>query len=100
MLHYRAGMTVAASGQTLLLHDGRPLGYGEYGKPDGERGFYFHGHPRSRLGAWQGRADVLVPPAMGRYLAAQIPDCHATFFPEDGHLLFDYMSEIARAFAS
>jgi hypothetical protein len=41
MLHYRAGMTVAASGQTLLLH-----------------------------------------------------------VPEDSHLLFDHMSEIARASAS
>jgi hypothetical protein len=48
MLHYRGGMTVAASGQTLLLHDGRPLGYGEYGKPDGEPAFYLHGHPGSR----------------------------------------------------
>jgi hypothetical protein len=58
MLHYGAGMTVAVSGQTLLLRD-----------------------------------------AMGRYLAAQIPNCHATFFPDDGHLLFDHMSEIVRAFA-
>jgi pimeloyl-ACP methyl ester carboxylesterase len=49
---------------------------------------------------WQGEADVLVPPAMGRYLAARIPNCHATFFPEEGHLLFDHMSEIARAFAT
>ncbi len=37
------------SGQTLSLRDGRRLGYGEYGKPDGEPGFYFHGHPGSRL---------------------------------------------------
>lgn len=49
---------------------------------------------------WQGEADVLVPPAMGRYLAAHIRDCHATFFPKQGHLLFDHMPEIARAFAS
>ena len=49
---------------------------------------------------WQGEADVLVPPAMGRYLAAEIPNCQATFFPEDGHLLFDHMPEIARAFAT
>ena len=26
---------------------------------------------------WQGEADTLVPPAMGKYLAAQIPRCHA-----------------------
>jgi pimeloyl-ACP methyl ester carboxylesterase len=48
---------------------------------------------------WQGEADVLAPPAMGRYLAAQIPDCRATFFPEDGHLLLDRMPEITQAFA-
>jgi pimeloyl-ACP methyl ester carboxylesterase len=49
---------------------------------------------------WQGEADVLVPPAMGRHLAAQIPNCHATFLPEDGHLLFGHMREIVRAFAN
>jgi len=49
---------------------------------------------------WQGEVDVLVPPAMGRHLAAKIPDCHATFFPDEGHLLFDHMREIAQAFAT
>jgi pimeloyl-ACP methyl ester carboxylesterase len=36
---------------------------------------------------WQGEADTLVPPAMGRYLAAQIPRCHARVLPGEGHLL-------------
>ena len=49
---------------------------------------------------WQGEVDVLVPPAMGRHLAAKIPDCRATFFPDEGHLLFDHMREIAQAFAT
>jgi hypothetical protein len=71
-------MTAAVSAQTLLLRDGRRLEYAEYGRSDGEPGFYFR----------------------ERYLAVQIPNCHATFFPEDGHLLFDHMSEIARAFAT
>jgi len=49
---------------------------------------------------WQGEADVLVPPAMGRHLAAQLPDCRATFFPGEGHLLFvDHMAEIIGVFA-
>ena len=48
---------------------------------------------------WQGEADVLVPPAMGRYLAATIPNCQATFFPGEGHLLVaDHLSEIVQAF--
>ncbi len=47
---------------------------------------------------WQGEADVLVPPAMGRYQAAQIPGCHAEFLPGEGHLLvIDHMPEIIRA---
>lgn len=37
---------------------------------------------------WQGEADVIVPPAMGRYLAAAIPGCRATFFPGEGHFLY------------
>lgn len=49
---------------------------------------------------WQGEADVLVPPAMGRHLAAQIPNCHATFFPGEGHLSWlDHMAEIVQIFA-
>jgi len=47
---------------------------------------------------WQGEDDVLVPPAMGRHLATQIPNCHATFFPGAGHLLIDHMPEIIKAF--
>jgi pimeloyl-ACP methyl ester carboxylesterase len=49
---------------------------------------------------WQGEADILVPPAMGRYLASQIPNCVARFFPGEGHLLaFDHVPEIVQAFA-
>jgi pimeloyl-ACP methyl ester carboxylesterase len=55
---------------------------------------------RPQVFLWQGEVDVLVPPAMGRHLAAKIPNCHATFFPKDGHLLFDHMREIAQAFAT
>jgi pimeloyl-ACP methyl ester carboxylesterase len=55
----------------------------------------------ARVFLWQGELDVLVPPAMGRHLAAEIPNCHATFFPEEGHLLFvEHISEIVRAFAA
>ncbi len=49
---------------------------------------------------WQGASDVLATPAMGRHLARTIPDCRATFYPGEGHLLaFEHMPEIARAFA-
>jgi pimeloyl-ACP methyl ester carboxylesterase len=48
---------------------------------------------------WQGEADVLVPPAMGRYQAAQIPHCHARMLPGEGHLLIiDHMPDLIEAF--
>jgi pimeloyl-ACP methyl ester carboxylesterase/predicted nucleotidyltransferase len=48
---------------------------------------------------WQGEADTLVPPAMGRYQAAQIPHCHARYLPGEGHLLIiDHMPDLIEAF--
>jgi pimeloyl-ACP methyl ester carboxylesterase len=48
---------------------------------------------------WQGDADTLVPPAMGRYLAQEIPHCHATMVPGEGHLLvIDHMTDLIEAF--
>ncbi len=48
---------------------------------------------------WQGEADTLVPPAMGRYLAEQIPHCHARMLPGEGHLLIiDRMPDLIEAF--
>jgi pimeloyl-ACP methyl ester carboxylesterase len=47
---------------------------------------------------WQGEADVLVPPGMGRYQAGQIPDCRAWFLPGEGHLLvIDHIDEVIAA---
>jgi pimeloyl-ACP methyl ester carboxylesterase len=47
---------------------------------------------------WQGEADTLVPPAMGRYLAQQIPHCQARLLPGEGHLLIiEHMPEFAEA---
>lgn len=37
------------TGQQIKLHDGRILGYAEYGAPEGKPVFYFHGFPSSRL---------------------------------------------------
>ncbi|MFQ5380739.1 MAG: alpha/beta fold hydrolase [Dehalococcoidia bacterium] len=49
---------------------------------------------------WQGEEDVLVPPAMGRHMAARIPNCEAMFFPGEGHLLMiDHIAKIAASFA-
>ena len=37
---------------------------------------------------WQGEADVVVTPAMGRYMATLFPNCQAEFLPGEGHLLY------------
>lgn len=48
---------------------------------------------------WHGEADVLVPAAMGRYQAAQIPHCHARLLPGEGHLLvIGHMPDLMEAF--
>jgi pimeloyl-ACP methyl ester carboxylesterase len=45
---------------------------------------------------WHGESDVVVPAAMGHYLAQNIPNCRAHFYPEDGHfsLPFTRLREI------
>ena len=48
---------------------------------------------------WQGEADTLVPPAMGRYQASQLPHCHFSLLPREGHMLIvDRMTDLMQAF--
>ncbi len=50
---------------------------------------------------WQGEADANVPVSMGRYQASAIPNCRATFYPGEGHLMsIDRMEEILAALLS
>ncbi|MCL2321648.1 MAG: alpha/beta hydrolase [Oscillospiraceae bacterium] len=42
---------IIESDRTLTLHDGRTLGFAEYGQLDGNPIFYFHGHPGCRYEA-------------------------------------------------
>jgi pimeloyl-ACP methyl ester carboxylesterase len=44
-------MMKISSDETIQLHDGRALGYAEYGNSTGKILFYFHGHPGSRFEA-------------------------------------------------
>ncbi len=79
---FRQGIAGAARDVVLL---GRPWG------------FSLH-EIQAEVHLWQGEADTLVPAAMGRYLAAAIPRCHATFLPGEGHLLIiDRMPDLAAA---
>lgn len=79
---FRQGSDGAAHDVVLL---GRPWGFSLRDiKPD--------------VYLWQGEADTLVPPAMGRYQAEQIPHCHATMLPGEGHLLIiDRMPDLVAA---
>jgi len=36
---------------------------------------------------WHGKNDITVPAGMAQYLANTIPQCHAHFFPDEGHLM-------------
>ncbi|OGO50594.1 MAG: hypothetical protein A2148_04950 [Chloroflexi bacterium RBG_16_68_14] len=51
---------------------------------------------------WQGEQDKNVPPSMGRYQAGAIPNCRATFYPDEGHisLVVDHMEEILGSLTS
>jgi len=80
---FRQGADGAAQDIVLL---GRPWGFTP-------------GEINQEVYLWQGEADTLVPPAMGRYLAGQIPHCHATMLPGAGHLLIiDRMPDLIGAF--
>ncbi len=54
-------------------------------------------HPAVHL--WHGEHDVNVPVAMGRAVAAAIPECRARFLPDDAHLsvALRHQEEILRA---
>lgn len=48
-----------------------------------------------RIDLWHGTADIDAPVAMGRAVAAGLPDCRARFLEGEGHLLlFKYWEEI------
>ena len=66
-----------------------------YGRP---WGFRLQEIPLQIL-LWYGEQDVTVPLSMGRYLARTIPNCRASFLPEEGHfsLPVRHMEEILAA---
>jgi pimeloyl-ACP methyl ester carboxylesterase len=53
---------------------------------------------RTPVDLWHGEQDANAPVAMGRFLAASIPECRARFYPGEGHLHFvDRLPEIFAA---
>jgi len=57
---------------------------------------------RIKVHLWHGEMDKIVPPAMGHYLANTIPDCQATFYPDEGHfsIILNRIQEIWRIFSA
>jgi len=49
---------------------------------------------------WHGEKDWIVPPEMGRYMAQSIPNCRATFYPDEGHfsIILNRIEEIWQIF--
>ena len=50
---------------------------------------------------WHGEVDNVVPPGMGRHVAARIPGCRSHFLPREGHfsLVIDHMVAILATLA-
>jgi pimeloyl-ACP methyl ester carboxylesterase len=57
---------------------------------------------RIKVHLWHGEMDKVVPPAMGHYLANTIPDCQATFYPDEGHfsIILNRLHEIWQIFSA
>jgi pimeloyl-ACP methyl ester carboxylesterase len=51
---------------------------------------------------WHGELDRNVPVMAGRHLASAVPNCRATFYPQEAHLSlpFNHQEEILRALAT
>jgi pimeloyl-ACP methyl ester carboxylesterase len=54
----------------------------------------------SAVHLWHGEKDWIVPPEMGRHMARSIPNCRATFYPDEGHfsIFLNRISEIWKIF--
>ena len=83
---------------TLLLPDGRKLGYAQYGSQTGRSVFYVHGHPASRLegahlhdlGLKLG-ARIIAPDRPGIGWSSPQPDRTLLDYPKDLENLADHL---------
>jgi len=86
-------------GYTMELHDGRKLGFCEYGKPDGIPLMLFHGTPGSRIMPWLERAAwikefrlrVITPERPGFGLSDPAPGRTISDWAKDVEELADYL---------
>jgi len=79
--------------QVASLHDGRALGFAEYGDPDGKPVFYFHGHPSSRLECPLFDPENAVLELGVRLIAADRPG-HGLSDPQRGRTMLDWPDDV------
>jgi len=81
------------SDKVISLHDGRRLGYAEYGDPDGKPVFFFHGLPGSRR---QRHPDNSIAIKLGaRIIAIDRPGYGLSDF-QQGRQLLDWPDDVAQ----
>lgn len=86
-------------GYTITLHDGRKLGFGDYGRPDGIPLMLFHGTPGSRIMSWLDKAGwveeygfrVITPERPGFGLSDPAPGRTVADWANDVEELADYL---------
>jgi len=84
---------VTEAGSTILLSDGRRLGFAEYGNPSGTPVFYCHGMPGSRLQRHPNEEVLLA--AGVRLIVADRPGCGLSTFQPRRRLL-DWPADMAQ----
>ena len=75
-------------------HDGKL-----YGQP---WGFNLEDIDFKKVYLWHGELDINVPISMGRAMAEAIPNCTATYYPNEGHfsIIFNHAQEILKTLVS
>ena len=84
-------MVAISTQQTIQLSDGRQLGYAEYGVPDGEPIFFFHGTPGSRLSGLH--TGILASPRGARVIAPDRPGFGLSDFRR-GRTIMDWARDV------
>jgi len=86
-------MTTDRPNQTIILKDGRTLGYAEYGDPEGKSVFHFNGSGGSRLGH---PTDDSILSDLGVKLISTDRPGHGISDPQPGRKLLDWPNDISQ----
>jgi pimeloyl-ACP methyl ester carboxylesterase len=87
-------MIATRTDQQISLHDGRTLGFAEYGNQEGKPVFYFHGFPSSRLDWPFFGDDIALAELNVRIIAADRPGYGLSDFKR-GRKMLDWPEDVA-----